>query len=66
MLTQAELKQLIKESVREVLKEERLGLYELLIPYVSNEEMKEIKEKYGIPSNYDENEFVDMTEWVME
>ncbi len=49
MITQAELKQLIKESIREVLKEERLTLYETLTSYVSDKEMKEIERK--LPSS---------------
>jgi len=60
------LKTLIKESVREVLKEERLTLYEVLIPYVTKKELKEIHRKFGSPANYDEDEFVDMTDWIKE
>lgn len=33
-----ELKALIKESIREVLREERLLLCKSLVPYISNEE----------------------------
>jgi hypothetical protein len=29
-------------------------LYEVLIPYVSKKELREIEEKYGAPSDYDE------------
>lgn len=58
------LKAIIKESVREVLQEERLSLLQSLIPPVNNEEMQEIIEKFDTPSNYDENEFVDMTDWL--
>ena len=62
MITQAELKQLIKESIREVLKEERLTLYETLTSYVSDKEMKEIERKLPSPSEFDETEFKDMTQ----
>ncbi|MFQ5706468.1 MAG: hypothetical protein ACE5HO_03415 [bacterium] len=58
------LKALIKESVREVLKEERLVLYELLVPYVSSKELQEITKKYGSPEDYDEEKFIDMTHWI--
>lgn len=58
------MKKLIKESIREVLKEERMSLYEVLIPYVSKSERKEIHQKYGLPSDYHEDEFIDMTDWV--
>jgi hypothetical protein len=45
------LKQLIKESIIEVIQEERLSLIQLLIPTVSEEEMREIKEKFGSPDH---------------
>ena len=51
-----ELKALIKESVREVLREEML--------YVSDEEQADIEEHFGLPSDYDRDELVDMTDWV--
>ena len=60
----ATLKALIKESVREVLQEERLSLIQALIPSVNAQEMKEISQKFGIPDNYNENDFVDMTNWL--
>ena len=56
----ASLKALIKESIREVLQEERLSL----IPSVNAQEMKEISQKFGTPDNYNENDFVDMTDWL--
>jgi hypothetical protein len=60
----ATLKALIKESVREVLREERLSLIQTLIPDVTAKEMKEISEKFGSPDNYNEDDFVDMTDWL--
>ncbi|RKY56303.1 MAG: hypothetical protein DRP89_01640 [Candidatus Neomarinimicrobiota bacterium] len=59
-----DIKELVKESVREVLRDERLTLYEVLIPYVTKKELQEIDKKYGLPENYDEEDFVDMTDWV--
>lgn len=59
-----ELKALIKESVREVLREERLLLCQALIPYVSDEEQEELNEMFGSPSDYENEEFVNMTDWV--
>ncbi|WP_416666548.1 hypothetical protein [Egbenema bharatensis] len=58
------LKQLVKDSVREVLREERLKLCQVLLPFVSDKEMQEIQEKLGSPSDYDKSEFVNMTDWV--
>ncbi|MBG1269957.1 hypothetical protein [Nostoc sp. WHI] len=59
-----ELKALIKESIREVLREERMLLCQVLIPYVSDEEQAELNEMFGSPSDYEKEESVDMTEWV--
>ena len=59
-----ELKALIKESVREVLREERLLLCKSLMPFVSNEEQAEIESEFGSPSDYKAEEFVEMTHWV--
>lgn len=59
-----ELKALIKESVREVLPEERLLLCQALIPYISDEEQEELNEMFGSPSDYEDEELVDMTDWI--
>ncbi|QYX31266.1 hypothetical protein [Sphaerospermopsis torques-reginae] len=63
-----ELKTLIQETVREtmleVLKKERLALCLALIPRVSDREMQEIQEQFGSPSDYDQDEFINMTDWV--
>lgn len=59
------IKESIKESVKEALKEERYLLYETLVPYVSQNEQKEIESLYGSPADYNENEFEDATDWVM-
>ncbi len=50
--------------MREVLREERLRLCQVLIPYVSDREMQEIQEKLGVPTNPADAEFVNMTDWV--
>ena len=59
-----ELKLLIKESVREVLREERFLLCQILMPYVSDEEQAEIEAELGSPSDYEDEEWVDLTHWV--
>ena len=61
-----ELKYMIKETVREVLKEERLIFHEILIPYVTKKELDEIHKKFDSPKKYIENDFVDMTDWINE
>jgi hypothetical protein len=59
-----ELKTLIKESVREVLREERLILCHTLMPYISETEQKEIETELGSLSDYEDDELIDMTDWV--
>jgi hypothetical protein len=59
----AGLKALIKETMREVLQEERLLLCKVLMPYVSDEEQSEINAQFGAPDEED-GESIDMTEWV--
>lgn len=63
-ISKSQLKELIKESISEVLKEERLTLIESIIPHVSKKEMNEIKKKYVSPQDYLISDFKDMTEWV--
>ena len=59
-----ELKALIKESIREVLREERLILCQVLVPFIDAEEQIEIETEFGSPSDYDADERIDMTHWV--
>jgi len=59
-----ELRILIKETMREVLREERLMLCKLLIPYVDDSEQAELEAEFGLPSDYDDDEVIDMTAWV--
>jgi hypothetical protein len=59
-----DLKALIKESMREVLREERLILCKILMPYVDNAEQEELEAEFGLPTDYPEEKTVDMTNWV--
>lgn len=59
-----QLKALIKETMREVLKEERLSLCQIFIPYVSDDEQRELEAEFGSPSEEADDELVDMTDWV--
>jgi len=63
-MSDKELKDIIKQSIREAIKEERLSLYEVLIPPVSKREMNEIIKNYGSPDKYNRDDFVDMTDWI--
>ncbi len=44
------LKDIIKDAVKDVFEDEMMKLRLLLIPYVSDEEQREIEESYGEPS----------------
>jgi hypothetical protein len=59
-----ELKAMIKESLREVLREERFLLCKVLIPYISDEEQQDLEAAFGLPSGYTDEEVIDMTDWV--
>lgn len=59
-----ELKALIKETMREVLKEERFHLCQILTPYVTDEEQSELEAEFGVPSLYVDDEIIDMTDWL--
>ncbi|MGF1566772.1 MAG: hypothetical protein ACFCVD_01635 [Nodosilinea sp.] len=59
-----DLKALIKESLREVLREERLSLCKLLVPYIGDEEQAEIEASLGAPVTDDDGEHGDLTHWV--
>jgi len=58
-----ELKALIKETMKEVIQEERASLSQILIPYVSDEEQEELEVEFGTPST-EKEELVDLTDWV--
>ncbi|MDR3555185.1 MAG: hypothetical protein P4L55_10560 [Syntrophobacteraceae bacterium] len=65
-MEQDDLKKLIKECVREVIREERWGLCEIMIPKVARKELDEVDSKFGPPASYKEEDFTDMTDWVAE
>ena len=58
------IQQSVRETVREVLREERLALCLALIPRVSKQEMQDIRCQFGSPSEYDKDEFVNRIDWV--
>ena len=51
-----------KESVREVMSEEWFKFFELLIPYVDDEEQVEIEASFS-PAEHPDSDFVDITDW---
>ncbi len=51
-----ELKTLIKETMREVLREEQLTLCKILVPYVTDAEQADLEAEFGSPADYHEDE----------
>ena len=49
-ISRKELKDTVKESVREVLAQEMMSLRALIIPFVSDKEQNDIEKHYGKPS----------------
>lgn len=56
-----ELKALIKESIREILREERLMLCQIFVPFIDDEEQSEIEAELGSPSDCDADELIETT-----
>jgi hypothetical protein len=56
------LKTIIKESVREVMREEWFKFFEMLIPYVDDIEQADIEANFN-PVDYKDDGFVDITDW---
>ena len=56
------LKSLIKDSVREVMREEWFKFFELLTPYVDDEEQAEIEATFS-PTESSDADFIDNTNW---
>lgn len=55
------LKEIVKKSVAEAIKEERYRFFESMIPIVSETEMSNIIEQYGEkPASFD---YVDVSDW---
>jgi hypothetical protein len=52
------LYQLVKKALSEVMEENLKKLKLGLIPYVQDEEMKEIEEIFGTPEKYKKQEFI--------
>ena len=56
------LKAIIKESVREIMREEWFKFFEMLIPYVDDVEQADIEATFN-PVDYKDEDFVDITGW---
>jgi hypothetical protein len=56
------LKLIIKESVREAMREEWYKFFEMLLSFVDSEEQDEIESSFS-PDNYSREDFIDVTAW---
>ena len=61
-LTAQALKALIKESVCEVTHEEWFKFFDLLVPYIDNEEQAAIAASFS-PADHPDTDFIDITNW---
>lgn len=55
------LKAIIKESVREVMREEWFKFFELLTPYVNDAEQADLEATFN-PTNYQDDDFIDISD----
>jgi hypothetical protein len=58
------IKEIFRDVINEVIREERINFYQYIIPVASQSEISNIEELYGSPENYKKEDFVDMTNWV--
>ncbi|MEA5420409.1 hypothetical protein VB712_14350 [Spirulina sp. CCNP1310] len=56
------LKTLIKEGIREVMREEWYKFFEMLLPYVDDVEQADIEATFQ-PNDYLDQDFDDITDW---
>ena len=54
---------IVKESVREVMREEWFKFFEILVPYVDDEEQAEIETTF-LPDQFQEDDFINITKLV--
>lgn|GEM_PF-4111103 len=47
-----------------MLKEERLQMYQAVIPVVTKKEMADIEKRFALPGASNTDEFDDMTSWI--
>ena len=57
------LKTIVKESLREVMREEWFKFFEMLVPYVDDEEQTEIETTFS-PDKFEKDDFINITKLV--
>ena len=59
------LEKLIKQSVKKAIIDERMNLYNALIPSVSVKEMDDIRKRYKRERKNGKKNYKDLTNWVL-
>jgi hypothetical protein len=60
------LKDIFREVLHEVIREERINFYQSIIPEATEAEIKDIEKRYGSPDNYKKEDFADRTDWIIQ
>ncbi len=58
------IKEIFRDVINEVIREERIVFYDSIIPFASRPETEDIEKLYGCPDDYKKEDFVDMTNWA--
>jgi uncharacterized protein (DUF433 family) len=53
-----------KEILQKISRKKKFALSLSQLPYVSDEEQKDIEEYMGVSPNFDRDDYIDMTAWV--
>jgi hypothetical protein len=54
-----------QEPMSEVLRKQRFALSLSQLPYVSDEEQADIEKCFGSPSDYNRDDYIDATDWLL-
>ena len=64
LVEQTEIYNIVKKAVTDAIKQERLNLYFTMLPEVNDSEMQEIVTDLGIPAPKEDDEYIDITEFL--
>ena len=64
LVEQTEIYDIVKKAVTDAIKQERLNLYFTMLPEVNDSEMQEIVTDLGIPAPKEDDEYIDITEFL--
>lgn len=58
------IKEIFRDVINEVIREERISFYNSIIPLVPKQETDDVEKLYGSSDDYKKEDFVDMTDWA--